>query len=293
MNSDPGATPNEAHDPQNALTARADDELVQAFEKIKGANEQIAHVNEQLSKLERDHERRQEVRDRPALRGLIGLLLATFICATALVSQSSFGDTAKLMIADWMPIGAATPPQPQAEPVVSEQSTPAVAQAVGAESAPQQPAPSNQTVAEPVAPTAATLPPELTEQLQKLTRDVANLEQSIEQLKANHEQMKANEEQMKANEERMKVNQDQMAVDNARIAEQLKASQEQISRLVSKTSDKNRDQASLQNPRARTPPAPVPPPRPLSASASRPASTSPPTSPRVRRPAPPQLDPAQ
>jgi hypothetical protein len=69
----------------------------------------------------------------------------------------------------------------------------------------------------PVAPTSAPLPAELTQQLQTITRDLARMEQGIEQLK---------------------TSQEQISRDNAKIAEQLKASQEQMARVVAKTSER-------------------------------------------------------
>jgi len=268
MNSVVESTQNDPHDSQNDLTARADDELAQAYEKIKSADKQLAHVNEQLSKLERGHARPEKARGKSALRGLIGLLLAAFICAAALVSQSSLGDTARLMVADWLPLPTATSSQPQAESAPPEQAV----QVADAEPAEPQPATPAQTMPEAVAPTVTS--PELMEQLQNLDRDVANLGQRIEQLNANQEQMKANEEQM--------------IRDNAKLAEQLKAGQEQIARLVPKTPDRTHDQASPQDPKLRTSAAPVPSGRPVAASAARPASAvPPPPSPRVRRPIPP------
>ena len=282
MNSVVESTQNDPHDPQNALTARADEELTQAYEKIKTANEQLAHVNERLSKLEHEPERPRKARGKSARRGLIGLLLAAFICAAALASQSSIADTARLIFAGWLPLPAATPSQPQAEPPPGQASPPAV-QAADAEPAQPQPAPpaETQTMPEAAAPTVTMLPPELTEQLQKLERDVADLQQGIEQLKSSQQQMKASAEQMKANEE-------QMARDNAKLAEQLKADQEQMARLVPKTPDRPHDQAFPQNPKLRTSAAPAQSPRPVAASAGRPASTVPPTYPRVRRPIPPE-----
>ena len=68
----------------------------------------------------------------------------------------------------------------------------------------------------PVAPTTGPLPAELAQSLQTITRDLARVEQGIEQLK---------------------TSQEQISRDNAKLAEQLKASQEQMARLVAKPSE--------------------------------------------------------
>ena len=64
------------------LVARADERLAHAYEQIARADEQLARVNEQISKMEQDaapkkfaNGYRRPSRGRPALRGLVGLLL--------------------------------------------------------------------------------------------------------------------------------------------------------------------------------------------------------------------------
>src|SRR5438445_8211811 len=105
------ATPNpEATAPDDVLIARADERLAHAYEQIARADEQLARVNDHLSKLDHDAARapsavlgRLPSRGRPVLRGLIGLLLAACIFVAAFVSQSSYGDAAKPIIARWAP----------------------------------------------------------------------------------------------------------------------------------------------------------------------------------------------
>src|SRR5918993_1517099 len=67
---------------------------------IARSDEQLARVNEQISKLEHDAARKKSAnwyrrpsRGRPALRGFVGLLLTAGICIAAFASQSS-GETA-------------------------------------------------------------------------------------------------------------------------------------------------------------------------------------------------------
>ena len=213
-------------EPDDLLMARADERLAQAYQ-------QIARVNEQLSKLEQDaaHQPsavlgRRPSRGRPALRGLIGLLLAALICFAAFAWQSPYGRAAKLTIAQWVPQLASTSwlSLNESEPA-SVPGLPAVKMA-SAESLPAQPAPSAQT-----GPQAAPMPPELSQLLQGMALDIARLQQEIEQLRAG---------------------QQQMASDNARGIDELKASKEQMTQLIAKVSE--------QNARPRTaavPPAPI------------------------------------
>lgn len=105
------STPNpKAIEPDGVLIARADERLAHAYGQIARADEQLARVTEQLSKLEHDAARhpsavlgRKHLHGRPARRGLIGSLLAASIFIAAFVSQSSYGDAAKLTVARWVP----------------------------------------------------------------------------------------------------------------------------------------------------------------------------------------------
>jgi hypothetical protein len=99
-----------ATEPDDVLVARADERLVHAYAQIARADEQLARLNEQLSKLENDTARQPSAvvgrlpsRGRPALRGVIGLLLAACIFVGAFVLQSSYGDAAKSIVGPWMP----------------------------------------------------------------------------------------------------------------------------------------------------------------------------------------------
>ncbi|MEK9282910.1 hypothetical protein MTR72_25325 [Bradyrhizobium sp. ISRA442] len=273
-------------EPRDALSARMDEELTHTFEKIKSVDEQIARASEQLSRLERDDARRRPPRGRPALRGLVGLALAAGIGTAALISQSSYGDTVRQMIAGWAPLRAATPSQAQAEPAPDAQPSP-TAQLAQAPSASPQPAPAAQDVPEAVAPAGTTLPPELTELLQKMASDLANVQQGIDELKASQAQLKANQEQM--------------SVDTVKLADELKAGQEQMARLVAKTPDNKAPDNNVPETAAKAPDrpnagqkataAPVPAPRPAAAATRKPATPSPHAT--MRRPVPVQLQSAQ
>ena len=229
-------------DSRHVLAARADKELAHAYEQITRADEQISQAQKQLSKLERDAAASdRSLFDRPAVRGLTGLLLAACIGVAAIAWQSSYRDAAKEFIARLTPqrVAASSPllqnPEPAAPP-----SSPGI-QLAAAEPAPSQPTPSAQSEPENVAPPVAALSPESMQLLQSMARDLATVGQGIEQLKAS---------------------QAQIARDNASIAAQLKASQEQMAHVVAKVSE--------QGLRPRIPTPPVRPAAPPAAAARKP-----------------------
>src|SRR5262249_59156556 len=211
--------PKQADPDGDVLVASVTEELAKA---IARGPEPLSRVQEQVSKLERDAVRypsdpqipvntfRPTVpRDRPARRGLIGLLLAACIFVAAFALQSSYGDAVRPIIARWAPQLVTTSSQLLDEPGLSAQQSPPSVRAAAAEPAPQQLTPQAQTTPPDVGPTADQVPPELPQLLQTMMRDLANVEQEIEQLK---------------------TSQEQMARDNAKVAEQVKASQEHMAR---------------------------------------------------------------
>ena len=91
-------------DPRHVLLARADEELAHAHEQIARANEEIACAEKQLSKLEHNAVPGSRAWfDRPAVRGLTGLLLAACVGVAAIAWQSSYGDAAQEILARWAP----------------------------------------------------------------------------------------------------------------------------------------------------------------------------------------------
>src|SRR6266436_4659414 len=102
-------------DPRHVLLARADEELAHAHEQIARANEEIARAEIQLSKLEHVPGNRT-LFDRPAVRGLTGLLLAACIGVAAIAWQSSYGDAAQEILARWAPQRVATSSPPLENP---------------------------------------------------------------------------------------------------------------------------------------------------------------------------------
>ena len=195
-------------DPFNVLVVRADEELAHAYERITRAAEEAVRAEEQLSKLERDAARHPS--DHPqtrmntlrpavpgsrpslggrAVRAFTGLMLAACIGVAAIAWQSPYGDAAKQIIVSWVPQLVLTSSLPLEKPGLSAQPSPPTVQAAAATTAPPQPAPLAQSAREDVVPTAAALSPELTQLLQSMARDLATLGQAIEQLKASQEQM--------------------------------------------------------------------------------------------------------
>jgi uncharacterized membrane protein YccC len=202
MDSTPSPKPIESDD---VLVARADERLARTHEEIKRVDEQITRVQEQLAKLEHDAARqpaddpqppRNEIRppvpddrpprDRPVLRGLVGLLLAACIGVAAIAWQSSYGHAAKLIIAQWVPQLVPTSSLPTRRPA---QPSPSTVQVTAAEPSSPQAAPQALTAPQDAAPVAAPASPELAQLLQTMARDLATVQQGIEQLKASQEQM--------------------------------------------------------------------------------------------------------
>jgi hypothetical protein len=251
----------------DVLVERADKGQAQAYEQIAQANEQVtqsasnpkatesangliergdqrlARETEQISKPEPDAVQdpspvpgRPLSAGRPALRGLIGLLLAASIFVAAFVSQSSHIDTAKLIVVRWVAQLGSTSSEPLNQ---SERRVPrgvSAAQLNAAESMASQPTPSPQTAPQEVAATAS-LSLDQAQMLQVIARDLAKLGQRIEELNTRQEQMAG--ENAKAIEQ-LTASQDQLARDNAKTAEQIKASREQMARfLAARASEHN------------------------------------------------------
>jgi len=204
--------------PRQVLLDSADEELAHAQEQLARAGEEMARAEEQLSRLEQDAARKVLWRERSSLggravRGFTGLVLAAGVFAAAIVSQSSYGDTAKQVVARWTPRLVTTAPLPPDESGLPAQLNPRIAQANAAQTAvPPQSSPQDAAPA----PAPAPVSPELTQLLQSMARDIAALGQGIEELK---------------------TRQEQMARDNANAVEQLKASQDQMERAMVKVSE--------------------------------------------------------
>ena len=167
------------------LVARADERLAHAYEQIVRADEELARFNEQISRMEKKpaNRRRRPSRGRPALRGLIGLLLTAGICTAAFAWQS-YGETVRPMISRWVPQLASS--MPSATPELAVQQSPPAVQMAAADAAVSQLPAAAQTAPQDA---AAAIAAEQTQVLQTMARDLASVQQEIEQLKANQEQM--------------------------------------------------------------------------------------------------------
>jgi hypothetical protein len=280
----------------DALVERTDIGQAQAYEQITRANEQVtqsasnpkatesadgliepaderlARETQQISKTAPNAVQdpspvpgRPLSAGRPALRGLIGLLLAASIFGAAFVSQSSHFDPAKLSVIRWVAQLGSTSSEPLNQ---SERRVPRGVSAA-AESMASQPTPSPQTAPQEVAATAS-LSLDQAQMLQVIARDLAKLGQRIEVLNTRQEQMAGENakaiEQLTANHDQLarenikaiqqlERTQEQMARDNAKSAEQIKADREQMARFVAA-------RASEQNLQPKTP---APKPRPIDA----------------------------
>ena len=163
---------------------------------------------------------------RPTLR--VVLLLAACIVVAALVLQSSYGGGPKVVVARWAPQVVSTPSSPPENSPFPAQPAPSIVQVAAAEAAPPQATPVAQTAPQDAAPPTTAALPDHTQLLQTMARDLANMERSIEQLKAN---------------------QQQIASDNSKDIAELKASQEEIKRVLARVSEQNL-------PKTSPPPAP-------------------------------------
>jgi len=214
-----------AIEPHNAVIARADEQLAHAHEQIVRADKDLARLSEQVAKMERDAARPpsagpgpQSPPRRPSLWALVGLPLAACIVVAALVLQSSYGGGAKLVVARLAPQLVSTPSLPPENAPLPAQPAPSIVQVTASESAPPQAAPLAQTAPQDAAPTATAAPSDNTQLLQTMARDLANVERNIEQLKAN---------------------QQQITTDNSKAIEELKASQEEMKRVLARISEQN------------------------------------------------------
>ncbi len=198
---------------RDALMSRVDEQLAHTYEQIKSADEQLARMEYQLSghgheATPHSHPRRSS--GTPWLRGIAGLLLAGYIVAAAVFSQSSYGGVVErsapqLASALTLPKRivqlAAAGPAAQAEP---SDATPAAVQAF----------------------------PEPAKSLETMSRDLADLERKIELLNA---MVSDNAKAV----EQIQESQGQVVRDVARNAELLKANQEQVAKLVATTPQQN------------------------------------------------------
>jgi hypothetical protein len=217
---------------------------------IEPADERLARKTEQISKPKPDAVHspvpgRPLSAGRPALRGLIGLLLAAGIFVAASVSQSSHIDPAKLTVARWMSQLGLTSSEPPNQAASRVPPGVSAAQLNGAEPMASQATPSPLTTPQEGAATAS-LSLDQAQMLQVMARDLAKLGQRIEELNTRQEQMAGENTKLDLAQilqamapdltklgqriEELNTRQQRMAGENAKAIEQLTASQDQLAR---------------------------------------------------------------
>ena len=130
-----------------------------------------------------------------AARAFITPLLLAGCAGAAAITWQSYGDAAK-QIVQWSPHRVLALILPAEKPALAEQPGPPAVEAATADTPAAQPAPGVSAVPEAAAPTAAAPAVEPAEQLRSMARDLASAGQQIGQLKASIEQLKASQQQM-------------------------------------------------------------------------------------------------
>lgn len=168
---------------------------------------------------------------RRAWRGLVGLLLAASLVAAISFlwshSEAAVRDVVQLLSGSGQD-STAPAEKPEAGP------QPATPKAT-AEAAPAPAAPLPHTAPDPVKPGLAPVPPELTELMRKVDRNMAGLAQAVTELR---------------------LAQQQAAGDNAKVAEDIKASLDQMARAMARATEQAKvpeQQARVLEQQARVP----------------------------------------
>jgi hypothetical protein len=197
---------------RDALMSRVDEQLAHTYEQIKSADEQLARMGNQLSGHGREatqhYHHPQPSRGRPWLRGIVGLLLAAYIIAAAVLSQSSYRGTV----------------EQRAPQLASVFAFPKRVMQLAAAEPPAQIKPDDATTVQ--------MSPEPPTSLETMARDLAELERKVELL---HAMVSDNAKAV----EQIQENHQQVVRDVARNAELLKASQEQVAKLAATTSQQS------------------------------------------------------
>lgn len=194
MNS--SSTP-KAIEPHDALIARAEERLAHVQEQIARAEEQLARVTEQLAKMQRDSARSpsagpglQSPLKRPGPGAVVGWPLAACIVVAALVLQSSYGGEARPVVARPAPQLVSTPSLLPENSPFPAQPAPSTVQGAPTEATPPQAMTLAQAATQEAAPTATEAAPDQAQLLQTIARGLAKVERDIEELKASQEEMK-------------------------------------------------------------------------------------------------------
>lgn len=273
---------------------RADGDLTRAYERIKSAEQDLARLDRLVSGMEHSSDRppipqaktavapdaepakatsspqgripvQSPNANRPMLRALVILLLATGLLGAAVASQ--YRNEARAIMARWgAPVSNSTsPPSEEASEVRSPAPPSTVLLAAADEQAPV-PAPPVHKDADSHPTTGATPPDpksaEPTQSLKTITDQLAGINEKLEQLKSRHEQTLR--EQADAIQQ-LKTAQEKDAGDSARLAAQVQALQTQLTALSASAKPtvrsvvKESDQAARQHVQTAAPRRPRPP----------------------------------
>lgn len=277
---------------------RADGDLTRAYERIKSAEQDLARLDRLVSGMEHSGDRppipqaktaaapdaepakatssphgripvQNPKANRPMLRAVVILLLATGLLGAAVASQ--YRDEAKAIMARWAAPVSAPSSTPSSSPSLeaSEVRSPAPPSTVllaAADEQPPAPAPPVHKDADNH-PTTGAAPPdpksaEPTQSLKTITDQLAGINEKLEQLKSRHEQTLR--EQADAIQQ-LKTAQEKDAGDSARLAAQVQALQTQLTALSASAKPtvrsvvKENDQAARQHVQAAAPRRPRPP----------------------------------
>lgn len=293
--SKPGAANPDAAKPDGP---RADGDLTRAYERIKSAEQDLARLDRLVSGMEHSSDRppipqaktaaapaadpakdtsspqgripdQRPKANRPMLRAVVILLLATGLLGAAVASQ--YRDEARAIMARWgAPVSSSTSPPSLNPPLeASEVRSPAPPSTVllaAADEQPPVPAPPVQKDADNHPTTGATPPDpksaEPPQSLKTITDQLAGINEKLEQLKSRHEQTLR--EQADAIQQ-IKTAQEKDAGNSARLAAQVQALQTQLTALSAsakptvRTVVKESDQAARQHVQAAAPRRPRPP----------------------------------
>lgn len=273
---------------------RADGDLTRAYERIKSAEQDLARLDRLVSGMEHSSDRPPKTAaapaadpakatsspqgripdqspkaNRPMLRAVVILLLATGLLGAAVASQ--YRDEAKAIMARWAAPVSAPSSTPSSSPSLeaSEVRSPAPPSTVllaAADEQPTVPAPPVHKDADNHPTTGATPPDpksaEPTQSLKTITDQLASINEKLEQLKSRHEQTLR--EQADAIQQ-LKTAQEKDAGDSARLAAQVQALQTQLTALSAsakptvRSAVKENDQAARQHVQAAAPRRPRPP----------------------------------
>lgn len=276
---------------------RADSDLTRAYERIKSAEQDLARLDRLVSGMEQSSDRppipqaktaaapdaepakatsspqgripvQNPKANRPMLRAVVILLLATGLLGAAVASQ--YRDEARAIMARWAAPVSAPSSTPSSSPSLeaSEVRSPAPPPTVLLAAADEQvAAPSPPVKDADNHPTTGATPPdpksaEPTQSLKTITDQLAGINEKLEQLKSRHEQTLR--EQADAIQQ-IKTAQEKDAGDSARLAAQVQALQTQLTALSAsakptvRSAVKENDQAARQHVQAAAPRRPRPP----------------------------------